>query len=81
MDEGGVLRREDKLVEEHSDRLASQHQLAIACQADEQIKKSVEMMEHIVAVKSVVYRKDQPSRLVSESALNYFLLRTWMILT
>jgi hypothetical protein len=61
------------LAEEHPDRLASQHALAGAYHADGQTKKAVELLEHVVAVKSVVYRKDHPSRLVSESVLNYLL--------
>ena len=64
--------REEHLAEEHRHRLASQHVLAMAYLADGQIKKAVELMEHVVAIKKLVYRKDDPSRLVSESVLNYF---------
>lgn len=49
------------------------HALAGAYHADGQTKKAVDLLEHVVAVKSVVYRKDHPLRLVSESVLNYLL--------
>jgi hypothetical protein len=57
------------LAEEHPDRLASQHVLAMAYQADGQIKKAVEMLEHVVAVKARAMRTDHPSRLISQRAL------------
>jgi hypothetical protein len=43
-------------VEEHPDRLTSHHALAIACLADGQIKKAVELLEHVVAVRSITIR-------------------------
>lgn len=58
-------------AEEHPDRLNSQNELARACQADGQIKENVELMEHVVAVKSIVFRKDHSLQTVSESVLNH----------
>jgi hypothetical protein len=57
------------LVEEHPDRLTSQHALAIAYQADGQVKKAVELLKHVIAVKAGVMREDHTSRLISRRAL------------
>ena len=51
------------LVEEHPSRLASQHALAGAYEADGQVGNAVELLEHVVAVKAKVLRDDHPSRL------------------
>ncbi|KAF2647497.1 hypothetical protein K491DRAFT_549286, partial [Lophiostoma macrostomum CBS 122681] len=64
-----VAVREQVLAEEHPDRLASQHELARAYQADGQVKQAVELLEHVVAVKEQTLRDDHPSRLVSVRAL------------
>lgn len=60
------------LVEEHPDRLASQHALALAYQADGQVGKAVKLLEHVVAVKAKVLRDDHPSRIISQQALAIF---------
>jgi tetratricopeptide (TPR) repeat protein len=61
--------RKSKLDEEHADRLASQHELAIAYQADGQIQKAVELMEHVVAVQGRTLTEEHPSRLASQHEL------------
>jgi hypothetical protein len=61
--------REKVLVEEHPQRLESQHVLAGAYQADGQVEKVVALMEHVIAVKARVFRDDYPSRLVSIEVL------------
>jgi hypothetical protein len=53
------------MAEEHPDRLASQHRLAVVYLADGQVGKAVELLEHVVAVEAKVLREDHPSRLVS----------------
>lgn len=60
---------EKVLVEDHPDRLASQHELAIAYRADGQVGKAVKLLEHVVAVKARVLRDGHPSRLVSQNPL------------
>jgi hypothetical protein len=59
-------------AEEHLNRLASQHELARAYQADGQVQKAVMLLEHVVAVKGGLLREDHPSRLVSLDVLMYF---------
>lgn len=57
--------------------LASQHELARAYQADGQVKKAVELLDHRVAVHRRVLRVDHPFRLISERNLR--LLRAELI--
>jgi hypothetical protein len=58
---GVTLLQEKVLAEEHPDRLASQYELALAYRADGQLRKAVELLEHVVAVKKRVFREDHPS--------------------
>lgn len=57
--------RDENLDKEHPSRLASQHALAGAYESDGQTKKAVELLEHVVAIKELLIRRDYPSRLVS----------------
>jgi tetratricopeptide (TPR) repeat protein len=57
------------LVEDHPDRLASQHALAIAYQANGQIKKAVTLLEQVIEIKKITLAKDHPSRLASQHVL------------
>lgn len=59
------------MTKEHPDRLASQNELAGEYRADRQIKKAVKLLEHMVSVKSTVFRKDHTSRLRSAHILEY----------
>ena len=61
--------RKINLVEEHPDRLASQHELAMAYRKDGQIKKAIELIEHVVAVKARTLAEEHPSRLASQHEL------------
>jgi hypothetical protein len=57
------------LLDEHPLRLASQHVLAGAYQADGQVPKAVALLEHVVAVQEKVLAKEHPSRLASQHEL------------
>ncbi|MDB5243361.1 MAG: putative kinesin light chain 1, partial [Spirosoma sp.] len=50
-------------------RLASQHELAGAYEADGQIKKAVALLEQVVAVQERTLAEDHPDRLASQHAL------------
>jgi tetratricopeptide (TPR) repeat protein len=58
-----------KLAEDHPDQLASQHELAIAYDANGQVKEAVQLLEHVVKVKNTTLAEDHPSRLASQHAL------------
>ncbi|CAN9191629.1 unnamed protein product [Alternaria alternata] len=59
-----------QLDEDNPGRLSSQHNLAGAYQADGQVHKAVELLEHVVSIKGRTLREDHPSRLVSVKVLN-----------
>jgi hypothetical protein len=64
-----VAVREKTLAEDHPDRLASQHVLAVAYRADGQVKKAVKLLEHVVAVWEKTLPEDHPDGLASQHAL------------
>jgi hypothetical protein len=57
------------LAEDHPDRLASQHALAIAYYANWETKKALALLERVVAIKKTVFEASHPSRIVSEESL------------
>ncbi|KFZ01814.1 hypothetical protein V500_00606 [Pseudogymnoascus sp. VKM F-4518 (FW-2643)] len=61
--------REAILAEDHPDRLASQHALAGAYQANGQVKDAVELLKQVVKIKEAILAKDHPNRLASQHAL------------
>ncbi|KAK3081914.1 hypothetical protein LTS18_012381 [Coniosporium uncinatum] len=65
--------RKRKLDKDDPDLLLSQHVLAMAYQANGQVKQAVELLERVVAIKAEVLAEDHPSRLVSEQVLAAFL--------
>jgi tetratricopeptide (TPR) repeat protein len=65
--------RETTLAETHPDRLASQHALAMAYEADGQVVEAVALLEQVVKIKRLKLPTSHPSRVVSENALSYFL--------
>ncbi|WKT41991.1 Nucleoside phosphorylase domain [Fusarium oxysporum f. sp. vasinfectum] len=64
-----VAVRETTLAENHPDRLASQHELAIAYQANGQITEAVKLLQHVVAVEETTLAENHPDRLASQHAL------------
>lgn len=64
-----VAIREKTLAKDHPDRLASQHELAIAFQANGQVKQAIELLENVVAIKEKTLVGDHPSRLTSQHEL------------
>jgi tetratricopeptide (TPR) repeat protein len=59
----------NQLDGDDSNRLLSQHELAGAYRADGQVKKAVELLEHVVAVREKVLAEEHPDRLASQHAL------------
>ncbi|POR34543.1 Putative Pfs, NACHT and WD domain protein [Tolypocladium paradoxum] len=55
-----VTIREKTLAENHPNRLASQHALAMAYQANGQVKQAIELLENVVAIDKKL-AKDHPS--------------------
>ncbi|RYC80223.1 hypothetical protein BFJ63_vAg16890 [Fusarium oxysporum f. sp. narcissi] len=64
-----VAIKETTLAENHPDRLASQHELAGAYQANGQIKEAVKLLEHVVAIREKTLAESHPSRLSSQHEL------------
>jgi tetratricopeptide (TPR) repeat protein len=58
-----------ELNKEDPDRLSSQHALAMAYRADGQVKKAVELLEQVVAVREKVLAENHPDQLASQHAL------------
>ncbi|KAJ5758510.1 hypothetical protein N7520_005666 [Penicillium odoratum] len=61
--------REKILVEDHPDRLASQHALASAYEVNGQVKEAVALLKHVVAIREKILAEDHPDRLASQHAL------------
>jgi Tetratricopeptide repeat len=61
--------REQSLAEDHPSRLASQHALAGAYEANGQVKEAVALLEKVVKIREQSLAKDHPSRLASQHAL------------
>ncbi|KAL9569049.1 hypothetical protein ACKAV7_006916 [Fusarium commune] len=64
-----VAVREKTLVESHPDRLASQHVLAGAYQANGQIQEALKLLEHVVAIREKTLVESHPDRLASQHVL------------
>jgi len=64
-----ILNAQASLAEDHPDRLASQHALAGAYQANGQVKEAVTLLQHVVKVHADVLAEDHPSRLTSQHEL------------
>jgi hypothetical protein len=61
--------QEQTLVEDNPDRLASQHALVGAYQANGQVKKAVLLLKQVVKIREQTLAEDHPSRLTSQHAL------------
>lgn len=64
-----VEMEEQTLSEDHPDRLASQHALAGAYQANGQIKEAVSLLKQVVEIREQTLSEDHPSRLASQHEL------------
>lgn len=54
---------------DHPSRLASQHELALAYQANGQVKEAVTLLQHVAKVQRGVLAEDHPDRLASQHNL------------
>jgi tetratricopeptide (TPR) repeat protein len=57
------------LAEDHPDRLASQHELGIAYQANGQVREAVALLEQVVKIEETTLAEDHPDRLASQHEL------------
>ncbi|KAF9771509.1 hypothetical protein IL306_010850 [Fusarium sp. DS 682] len=64
-----VAIQETTLPENHPNRLASQHELARAYQANGQIQEAVKLIKHVVTVEAEILSESHPSRLSSQHSL------------
>ncbi|KAG8358805.1 hypothetical protein FVEN_g3856 [Fusarium venenatum] len=60
---------EKTLPEDHTDRLASQHALALAYYDNGQIEDAIQLLKHVVTVRNAISTKDDPYRLASQHGL------------
>jgi tetratricopeptide (TPR) repeat protein len=58
-----------QLDEDNPGRLSSQHNLAVAYQADGQVRKAVALLEHVVEVREKTLAAEHPDRLASQQVL------------
>jgi tetratricopeptide (TPR) repeat protein len=63
-----VVKEQEKLGDDHPNRLASQHELARVYKADGQVSRAIEILEHVVRVREKL-AEDHPSRLSSQQQL------------
>ncbi|KAL9595914.1 MAG: hypothetical protein Q9179_004796 [Wetmoreana sp. 5 TL-2023] len=61
--------RQERFPEDHPSRLASQHVLTGAYEANGQVKEAVELLEQVVAIEKEVLKEDHPDRLASQHEL------------
>ena len=61
--------REKTLAEDHPDRLASQHVLAISYRANGQVKQAISLLETVMAIRGETQAEDHPDRLASQHEL------------
>jgi tetratricopeptide (TPR) repeat protein len=61
--------REQTLAKDHPDRLESQHELAVAYEANGQVKEAVSLLEQVVKIQEQTLAKDHPDRLASQHVL------------
>ncbi|EON65752.1 hypothetical protein W97_04991 [Coniosporium apollinis CBS 100218] len=64
-----VETEETALMEDHPDRLASQHELAVAYQENGQVKQAIILLEHVVKIRETTLVEDHPDRLTSQHEL------------
>jgi hypothetical protein len=64
-----VTIQENTLAEEHPDRLASQHALASAYEANRERKRAIKLLEYVVTIQEKTLAEEHPDRLASQHAL------------
>ncbi|TVY51960.1 hypothetical protein LSUE1_G010381, partial [Lachnellula suecica] len=64
------------LAETHPHRLASQHNLASAYQANGQVTQAIELLEQVVEIQATTLAETHPARLASQHALAFLLQQT-----
>lgn len=62
----------DKVAEDHPDILTVQHDLGTAFSLNEQVKDAVELLEHVVKIKSVQLAEDHLGLLESLDIALFF---------
>ncbi len=67
--EAVVATQSASLPELSLDLLASQHELAVAYLANDQVREAIALLEHVIAIKRKIYTEDHPDILVSQSNL------------
>jgi tetratricopeptide (TPR) repeat protein len=68
-----VTIKEQTLAEDHPNRLASQHELAGAYQANGEVKEAVSLLEQVVQIQEQTLTEDHPDRLTSQHELAVML--------
>ena len=63
-----MVKVEEKLAEDHPDRLVSQYTLACAYLENEQVSEAIELLKHVVKVEEKL-AEDDPDRLASQRVL------------
>ena len=61
--------KEQTLTEDHPDRLASQHILALVYRENRQVKEAVLLLEQVVKIEEQILTEDHPDRLSSQHTL------------
>ncbi|KAF2274187.1 FabD/lysophospholipase-like protein [Westerdykella ornata] len=61
----------EHVVKTHPDRLASQHALGFAYQANRQMKEAVGLLEYVVKVQETMLAETHPDRLASQHTLGF----------
>ncbi len=63
-----VVKDRERLAEDHPDKLSSQHDLAVAYEANGQIDAAVKLLKHVVKIREAL-AEDNPNRLTSQHTL------------
>lgn len=64
--------QETTLASDYPNRLGLQYALALACQANGQVKEAIALLEHVVKIRWTILAPGHPDRLALEHTLSYF---------